>query len=379
MRFIHLSDLHLGKNLNGFSLLEYQRKMLNRLFDEIENRKVNAILIAGDVFDHSNPSNDAAKLFSDFLFSCYKKSLPCLIIPGNHDNAQRLCYASDIFKNSSLHIANPYDGKTECVELSDEFGKIRFYLLPYITPYQIRLTHQCPCQSFEEAAAIAISSMEIDKSKRNVLLAHQFVTGAELGGSEQRYLGGSEEISQEVFAPFDYVALGHIHKPQAFSRETVRYSGSPMNYSLSEAKFQKKLCIVDINEKGNINIETPAFSSEIEIIELKGELETLINEKFHSKYDKNAFFHITLTDSEYQLDASRLLQNVYPLLLELKYEKNKGQIAVDELYRDSGSTISVKALFSALFSRQHERELSDEENAIIDEILEEMEENRVED
>lgn len=379
MRFIHLSDLHLGKNLNGFSLLEYQKKMLSRIFEEINKNSVEAIVIAGDVFDHSNPSNEAVELFDSFLFESYQRKLPCLIIPGNHDNAQRLSFAKNIFKNSSIHIARPYEGRLEKVMLKDAFGSINFYLLPYLSPYQVRLKNQLPCQSFEEALKIALSGCSLSMNERNVILAHQFVTGAELGGSEQKYLGGSEEISKELFCDFDYVALGHIHKPQHFGRESLRYCGSPMNYSLSEAKFKKKLCIVDMKEKGNISIETPEFESEIKIIELRGSLNELIDENFHTKYDKNAFFHVTLTDSEYQLDASRLIQKVYPLLLEMKYERNRGQIAVDELYRNKENSLSVKALFEDLFKRQHEREMSSDEEKIIDEILEEMREGSNED
>lgn len=251
MRLIHLSDLHIGKRVNEFSMLEDQEYILKRILNIIDDKKPDGVIIAGDVYDRTMPSEDAVKLLDWFLTSLAKRKLQVYIISGNHDSAVKLSFASGLIDLSGIHIAPVYNGKVEPMRLEGSDGiSADIYMLPFVKPVTVKNIFKDEAEDIKDytsACRVAIEHMDIDETATNILVAHQFVTGAERSDSEEN-IGGLDNVDVGVFAPFDYVALGHIHGPQKVGRDTVRYSGTPLKYSLSEAKHHKSVTVIDIPE-----------------------------------------------------------------------------------------------------------------------------------
>ena len=256
MKFIHLSDLHLGKRVNDFSMIEDQRYILECILGIIEEEKPQAVLIAGDVYDKPVPPAEAVRLFDDFISSLSETDAEVFIISGNHDSAERLSFGSQIMDRQGIHFAGGYDGNTRCFSLDDEYGRVNFYMLPFIKPVHVRQAFiddekASGITTFSDAIGYAIDKMAVDAEERNVLIAHQFCTGAFRSESEEISVGGLDNVDTYVFKPFDYTALGHLHGPQPAGTDRIRYCGSPLKYSFSEADQIKSVTVVELGKKEN--------------------------------------------------------------------------------------------------------------------------------
>ena len=249
MKLIHLSDLHLGKRVNEFSMLEDQAYILEQILTIIDAEQPQAVLVAGDIYDKAVPSAEAVQLFDDFLCRLSWRRLQVFVISGNHDSAERIAFGGRLMDGSGIHLSPVYDGTVEPISLTDEWGAVDVYLLPFVKPAHVRrFFPEASIESYTDAMAVAISAMEIKEDRRNILLTHQFVTGALRSDSEQISVGGADNVDAAVFASFDYVALGHIHRPQSIGREAVRYCGTPLKYSFSEAGHRKSVTVVELRE-----------------------------------------------------------------------------------------------------------------------------------
>ena len=250
MKFIHLSDLHIGKRVNEYSMLEDQEYILNQIIAIIDEQKPDGVIIAGDVYDKSVPSAEAVALFDDFLFELSKRNLYVFVISGNHDSPERIAFGGRLMEASRIYMSPVYDGTVSPVTLEDEYGKINVWMLPFVKPVHIRkFNEDAEISTYTDAMRIAIGNLNIDSNERNIMITHQFVTGAERTESEEISVGGTDNVDISVFENFDYTALGHIHRPQNCKSEKVRYSGTPLKYSFSESKDNKSVTIVELKEK----------------------------------------------------------------------------------------------------------------------------------
>lgn len=326
MKLLHLADLHIGKRVNEFSMIEDQRYILTKILNIIDEEKPDAILIAGDVYDKSVPSSEAVEVLDKFINDIASRKIETFIISGNHDGAERLAFASKLIDTTGIHISPAYNGNVDAKTLNDEYGSVNFYMLPFIKPINVKQIFKLEENiSYSEAVKIAIEKMNIDKSQRNVLLSHQFVTGAEECDSEDLSVGGTEGVSASVYEDFDYVALGHIHGPQRVSRDTIRYSGTPLKYSFSEVNHKKSVTIVNIEEKGNVTVSTIPLNAKRDLVELKGKYDELMDKSFYDKKNLDDYYHITLTDENDVVDAIFKLGKIYKNIMKLDYDNARTQ------------------------------------------------------
>lgn len=329
MKLIHLSDLHLGKRVNEFSMIDDQRYILKQILHIIDEEKVDGVMIAGDVYDKSVPPVEAVELFDDFLCRLSKRALQVFIISGNHDSAERLAFASDLIKQSGIYISPVYDGQASKVTLEDEYGSVQIHLLPFVKPIHVRNVYpKEEISSYTDALRVAISHMDVDTRERNVLMTHQFVTGAERSESEELSVGGTDNVDVSVFDAFDYVALGHIHRPQHISRDTIRYCGTPLKYSFSEANHHKSVTVIHLRQKGSVTLHTVELVPKHDMRELRGTYDELIARKNYEGTAVEDYIHVTLTDEEDVPDAIAKLRVVYPNLMKLDYDNKRTRTSV---------------------------------------------------
>lgn len=370
MKFAHLADLHIGKRLYEYSLIENQREILNQIVELIKKYDVDGVVISGDIYDKSIPPIDAVAIMDEFLSALSELDIFIIIIGGNHDSVARLSFGSRILEKSKVFISPVFNGNIEKVELSDRFGNINFYLLPYIRPINVKRAYDdFSGESFTEALKFVIDKISPDKSLRNVLVSHQFVTGAQKSDSEELYVGGSENVDYTLFDDFDYVALGHLHMPQNVGRETVRYAGTPLKYSFSEISHKKSMTIVDMKEKGNVEIQEIPLTASWELIELRGTLNELISNSATSSVEKKSYVKITLTDEVLKNDALDILKNFYPYIVSIGYDNS--------MTRDNNIIQKTKALeeqdpqqiVEELFVQQNNREMNAIERELINKLV----------
>ena len=284
MKILHLSDLHLGKRVNEFSMIEDQEYILTKIIHIIDEQAPEVILIAGDVYDKAVPSAEAVELFDNFLVRLSKRNLKVFVISGNHDSAERIAFGGRLMDKSGIYMSPVYNGIIEPITLTDEFGNVKFYMLPFVKPSNVR--RFCPDQevtTYTEAVKAAIENMKIDSSERNILITHQFVTGAMRTESEDISVGGTDSVDASVFEGFDYVALGHIHRAQKCGSEYVRYSGTPLKYSFSEANDVKSVTMIDMKEKGNIELSFMPLTPKRDLVEIKGSYNELTLKSFYEE------------------------------------------------------------------------------------------------
>ena len=324
MKFIHLSDLHLGKRVNGFSMLEDQEYILKKILQTVDAEKPDAVVIAGDVYDKSVPSAEAVTLLDDFLCDLAKRDLQVLLIAGNHDSAERLAFGGRLLSVSGVHISPVYRGNVAPVTLTDAFGPVHFWLLPFVKPAHVRafLPEEAAeaAATYTDALRAAIEAMALDSSQRNVLVCHQFVTGAARSDSEDVSVGGLDNVDAAVFDGFDYVALGHLHGPQSVGKETVRYCGTPLKYSFSEKDQEKSLTIVEMAEKGQLVLRTVPLPPRRDMREVKGTYDEVVLQGNREGERKADYMRVVLTDEEDVPDAVAKLRTVYPNLMNLDYD-----------------------------------------------------------
>lgn len=372
MKFIHLSDLHLGKRLNEFSLLEDQEYILTKIINIIDDEKPQAVIIAGDVYDKSVPSAEAVELFDDFLVRLSKRELKVLVISGNHDSAERIAFGGRLMDKSGIFMSPVYSGKVEPVTLDDEYGDINFYLLPFVKPANVRRFYpESEIISYTDAIKTVVCDMAINTEQRNVLITHQFVTGASRTESEDVSVGGTDNVDVSAFDGFDYVALGHIHKSQKCGSEYVRYCGTPLKYSFSEAKDNKTVTVVDIKRKGNIELSFIPLTPKRDMVELKGTYEELTDKSFYENttYDED-YIHITLTDEEDIPDVLAKLRVIYKNMMGLSYDNTRTRHSAEI---DGAENVKDKPpieLFGEFYEMQNGKPMSEEQISFMNDIIE---------
>ena len=317
MKFLHLSDLHIGKRVNEFSMLEDQEYILTKIINIIDDEKPDAVVVAGYVYDKSVPSAEAVQLFDDFLCRLAHRKLQVFVISGNHDSAERMAFGGRLMDISGVHMSPVYNGKVEAISLDDEFGRINFFMLPFVKPANVRrFFEDAEIESYTDAVRVAVENMNVNADERNVIVTHQFVTGAEKCESEEISVGGSDNVDASVFDAFDYVTLGHIHGPQNIGSERVRYCGTPLKYSFSEAKHKKSVTVVEMGEKGSLEIRTVALVPKRDMREIKGTYAEITLKDNYINTNTDDYMHITLTDEEDIPDAIGKLRVIYPNLMK---------------------------------------------------------------
>lgn len=373
MKFVHLSDLHLGKRVNEFSMIEDQAYILTKILGIIREERPDGVFIAGDVYDKSVPSVEAVSLFDDFLKQLSRQQTQVFIISGNHDSPERLGFASELIALSGIHIAPAYDGKVCPVSLKDGYGTVNVYMLPFIKPVHVRSVFpEEKAETYTEAVSAAIAHMDIREGERNILIAHQFVTGAARCESEDISVGGLDNVDASVFDPFDYVALGHIHGPQQIGRESVRYCGTPLKYSFSEAKQCKSVTVAELKEKGNLGIRTVSLTPLRDLRELKGTYEELVNRKNYEGTALEDYLHITLTDEEDIVDAVGKLRVIYPNLMKLDYDNRRTRENREITGGDEMEAKTPMELVREFYERQNNQPMNGKQEALVSRLMEKI-------
>lgn len=372
MKLFHISDLHLGKRVYEFSMLEEQRELLAQIIEKIKAEQPAALLITGDIYDKPVPPTEAVRLLNDFLTEVSGLGVKVYLIAGNHDSAQRLEFGKELLAQSGVYFCGSIGRKIEVFQDKDEYGAVNFYLLPFFKPAHVQSLLGQETESYREAAKLLLAQTEIDSTQRNILLAHQFVTwhgAAERSDSESATLGGIEEIDAGLFADFDYVALGHLHSPQRMGMDSVRYAGSPMPYSFSEIRQEKGITVLDLRKKGELELDFIPLETKRKFREIRGNLADLLAA---AEGDSEDYIRCILTDQAPLLDPIGQLRAVYPNLMTLEFAA--GDAPLQQEIAFDAEEIRPDALFALFFQKQNERELSETQTAILQKIWKELEE-----
>jgi exonuclease SbcD len=374
MKFIHLSDLHIGKRINEYSMLEDQAYILSSIIDIIDSVKPEAVIIAGDVYDKAIPSAEAVQLFDDFLVKLSERSLHVFVISGNHDSPERISFGARLMEKSGIHLSPVYDGHIKSVTLKDTYGSVHIHMLPFIKPAHVRRFYdEEDVVSYTDAVRVALSKQAFNKNERNILITHQFVTGAQRTESEEISVGGSDNVDLSVFEGFDYVALGHIHRPQSCGADNIRYSGTPLKYSFSEAKDKKSVTVVELFEKGTVKISQIPLVPLRDMHEIKGTYNSVMMRDFYkdTTYTED-YMHITLTDEDDIPDAIGRLRTVYHNLMKLDYDnlRTRGENIIDNIkYVESKTPLEH---FSEFYELQNNQPMSQMQHEFIKNLIENL-------
>ena len=373
MKFLHLSDLHLGKRVNEYPMLEDQRYILGRILEIVDAEQPDGVLIAGDVYDKSVPAAEAVTLLDDFLTSLSKRELEVFVISGNHDSPERMTFGARLIEGSGVHIAGAYTGSVTPREMTDEYGVLRVYLLPFIKPAQVRGLFEEEIVTYTDAVRAAIRRMEPESGVRNVLVTHQFVTGGDRTESEEISVGGTDQVDASVFDGFDYVALGHLHRPQNCGEERIRYCGTPLKYSFSEARDVKSVTVAELGAKGTLTVRTLPLTPLREMTELKGRYQELTNRSFYENTAyRDAYLRITLTDEEDIPDAVGKLRPIYRNLMKLDYDNRHTGSMAEPTGAENAERRSPVSLFSELYELQNNQPMTEEQIAFLSGLIEEV-------
>ena len=378
MKLMHLSDLHLGKRVNEFSMLEDQTYILNKIIHIIDEEQPSGIILAGDIYDKPIPPAEAVELFDDFLYKLSQRELNVFIISGNHDSAERISFGSRLFDKAGIHLSPVYNGNISPIELSDDFGKINIYMLPFIKPVHVRRYFPDEeINSYTDAMSIVINNMPIDTDSRNILVTHQFVTGSSRTESEDISVGGSDNVDASVFKDFDYVALGHIHRSQSCGSEYIRYCGTPLKYSFSEANDTKSITVIDIKEKGNIKLDFIPLTPLRDMVEIKGKYnEIMLKDFYEGSTLKNDYLHITLTDEDDILDVITRLRVVYKNIMKLDYDNQRTRSSSEINLINDMESKSPLELFDIFYESRNGQHLSDIQKDFMENIIEDIWRNK---
>ena len=399
MKLFHLSDLHLGKRVNEYSMLPDQAHILEQILQLATEEQPAAVLIAGDIYDKTVPPAEAVQLFDDFLCRLAALGIQAFIISGNHDSAERIAFGGRLMEQSGVHVSPVYDGTASPITLTDEHGPVDFYLLPFIKPAHVRRYYpEAEIASYTDALRVAIETMNIDPTHRNVLITHQFVTGATRSDSEEISVGGTDNVDASVFAPFDYVALGHIHGPQnvtvaadanANAAALARYCGTPLKYSFSEAGHVKSVTVVELAEKdalpessvddahqqltlyteSPVSIRTLPLAPLHDLREIRGTYMELTDKRNYEGTAVDDYLHITLTDEEDIPDAISKLRVIYPNLMKLDYDNTRTRSVGHVEAEVRVQTLSPLELFAQFYETQNGQPLSEEQQQIAEDLI----------
>lgn len=397
MKLFHLSDLHLGKRVNEFSMLEDQQYILRQILQRIDEERPDGVILAGDIYDKPVPPAEAVEIFDEFLFELSQRGLQTFIISGNHDSAERLAFGGRLMEGSGIHFAPVYDAKVAPLRLEDEFGAVDVFLLPFVKPAHVRRFCEVEAavseiKTYTDAIRAAITRMNIDPDHRNVLVTHQFVTGAMRSDSEEISLsvGGTDNVDAAVFSDFDYVALGHIHRSQNMSggvRQSeagddpdsaepttklplIRYCGTPLKYSFSEANHEKSITVVELGDKGDVDIRTIPLKPLRDMVELRGTYDELTAKSFYDNTSYPAdYVHITLTDEDDIPEAMGRLRVIYPYLMKLDYDNQRTRTSTEIQGASAMEEKTPGQLFAEFYEMQNNAPLSDEQKEFLDSMI----------
>ena len=374
MKYIHISDLHLGKRVNEYPMREDQDYILKKSLHIIDEEKPDGVFIAGDIYDKSVPPAEAVQLFDDFLVRLAGRGLQVFVISGNHDSPERIAFGSRLMDRSGIHLSPVYDGNIRPVVMEDAYGEINVYMLPFVKPAHVRrFFEEEEINTYTDAMRVAVAQMNIDRSIRNILVTHQFVTGAQRADSEEISVGGTDNVDVTAFEAFDYVALGHIHRPQSCGRETVRYCGTPLKYSFSEAGDCKSVTIVELLEKGNVLVRTAQLIPRRDMREIRGSYEEITRKSFYENttYQED-YIHITLTDEEDIPHALGKLRTVYPNLMKLDYDNRRTRESREISGAEDVENKSPLRLFADFYELQNNQPMSDAQKTYVEELIEKI-------
>ena len=378
MKLIHLSDLHIGKRVNEVSMIDDQEDILSKIIRIIDDEQADTVMIAGDVYDKSVPSAEAVTLFDSFLRRLAERKVPVLIISGNHDSPERLAFGGHLFERAGIHISPVYNGDVHTVTLSDAHGAVTFWLLPFVKPIHVKRYYpDADIESYTDALRIITEHLPMDKSVRNVLLTHQFVTGAATCESEEISVGGSDNVDVSVFDDFDYVALGHIHSPQNIGSHRVRYCGTPLKYSFSEAGHYKSVTVAELGCKGDLSLRTVPLFPRHDLREIRGTFSELTDRAFYSATVTDDYLHIILTDEEDVPEAVGRLRIIYPNLMKLSYDNTRTRTSQIISGAEQVETKSPLQLFEELYEQQNNQPMSEVQRAFALELIETLREGSV--
>ena len=378
MKFAHIADLHIGKRVHDFSMLEDQRYILEEMLRIFDEEKVDGVLIAGDVYDKTVPSAEAVQVFDDFITKLAKMEMPIYMISGNHDSAERLAFGAQLFENDGVYISPVYEGEVKKVEVEDVYGMVNIWLLPFLKPATVRHALQREdINTYEEGVVAALQGCEIDTEQRNILVAHQFVTGADRSDSEETSVGGLDSVSAEVFEDFDYVALGHIHRAQKMGRETLRYSGTPLKYSFSEADHKKSVTILELLEKGRVEIHVVPLVPRRDMRKMRGTYMEVTAKDAYTEENKMDYLQITLTDEEDVPGALQKLRTVYSNLMRLEYDNARTRENREVQAVEAQEQKSELELFEEFYELLNNESMKDEQVEFVEKLIQDLKEVRV--
>jgi exonuclease sbcCD, D subunit len=379
VKIIHLADLHIGKRVNEFSMIDDQKYILNQILEIIDKEKPDAVIIAGDVYDKQVPSIEAVELLDSFISDISKRKTTTFIISGNHDSAERLAFGSSLMAMGKIYISPVYNGKISKYTLKDDFGSANFYLLPFVKPSHVkRFFPYEKIESYTDAIKVVVDNLKLDTSEINILIAHQFVTGASRTESEEISVGGLDNVDASVFEDFDYVALGHIHRPQKIGIERIRYCGTPLKYSFSEVNDTKSVSIIEINSKEDFNLRMISLIPKRDMRKIRGTYEELTTKNSYENTNTDDYIHVTLTDEFNVADAIQKLRVIYKNIMKLEYDnmrtRESRKINLDDMVIENKNPLEI---FSEFYKLQNNKEMNDEQKEIIKKIMEEVwEENK---
>ena len=375
MKLIHLSDLHLGKRVNGFSMLDDQATILEQILAVIDDEAPDAVLIAGDVYDRTTPPAEAVRLFDDFLVKLSARAVRVIVISGNHDSAERLSFGARLMAGSGVTLAPVYDGTLQPVTLTDAHGEVRIWPLPFLRRAQVqRYFPETELKNETDAIAAVIGSMDIDSTQRNVLVAHQFVTGAATCDSEELQVGTADGVDVNVFAPFDYVALGHLHGAQRVGRETVRYCGTPLKYSFSEKDHIKSVTVAELGAKGEVLVRAVPLTPRHDLRELRGTYDALTLRANYEHTATDDYLSIVLTDEQDVPDALMKLRVIYPNIMQLRYDNTRTRAEAVIEGAGIAPRRSALELFEDFYALQNGQTMTPEQRALSERLLREIKE-----
>lgn len=379
MKLIHLSDLHIGKRVFEFSMLEDQIYILNQITEIVKQEQTDGVILAGDIYDKAVPSAEAVQVFDGFLTGLAQLGQQVFVISGNHDSAERLAFGAELLGGQGVHVSPVYEGKTKKIVMKDSYGEVAIHLLPFVKPAVVRHAIEkseegdsIMIQTYQDAVREAVRRMDVNQDQRNVLAAHQFVTGAQRCESEELVVGGLDQIDVSLFGEFDYVALGHIHSPQHVGRETVRYCGTPLKYSFSEAGQQKSVTVVELLEKGNIEIRRIPLQPLRDMRKVKGTYLEVTARPFYEETNREDYIQVTLTDEEDITDGLQKLRVIYPNLMRLEYDNRRTRENRAVEIADQMESKSELELFGEFYEFQNNQPMSEEQERFVRELMEKI-------
>lgn len=376
MKLLHIADLHIGRRIGEFSMLEEQRYIAEQILQITDEQNPDGVLMAGDIYDKSLPAGEAVELLDDFLTGFVTRGVPVFMVSGNHDSPERLNFGSRIMGKNGVYIAGTFRGSVHKQVLQDVFGKVNIFLLPYLKPAVVRPYFQGNIESYDDAVRAAISAADVDTQERNILVAHQFVTSGakqpECSDSETISVGGVDNVDASAFDSFDYVALGHLHGPQRIGRDTIRYAGTPLKYSFSEARQHKSVTVIELLEKGSLQIQTVPLTPLHDMREIKGPIAQLLRAGAQEKEASQDYIHATVTDEDEIYDAVGQLRRVYPNLMHLDFQNSRTAQNTLSKTAASGDVArkSPAELFAEFYRNQNNAELTQEQQSRMEDIFE---------